>query len=251
MKQSFFALAFAATLTGCGTTAVIKQVADKDVAPLSTPEKAKPIQFRKVVVKLKRGEHIGAVTMGLLCVTQPGSDITWKGGRIAIDSEELTETFKDELQKQNFPTVGDPNALFEDPSAWKTEIMVAGLVTEMKLNVCYPMGGFGNLTSAKGEAYMKVEWQIYSRLDRSVVHSFKTEGSFKAKQADPNGGDSAILNAFAQATRNMLADAKFREIVAKGGQTIRSTESVIGERVNLVRGKSKPMTANRDEWPSA
>ena len=79
-------------LTGCGTPAVIKQVEDKKVEDLKASANAKPIQLTKVIVKMKRGEHIGAVHGGLLCV--PQGDLTWKGGRLTLDSEEFTETFK-------------------------------------------------------------------------------------------------------------------------------------------------------------
>jgi len=104
----------AALLTACGTPAVIKNVQDNNVEDLKAAESSKPIQFTKVVVKLKRGEHVGAMQGGLLCV--PQSDLTWKGGRISIDSEEFTDAFKEELEKFSFKTVGDTNALFEDPS---------------------------------------------------------------------------------------------------------------------------------------
>ena len=85
----------ALSLAACGTSAVIKKVEDRPVESLRANENSKPIQFKKIVVKLKRGEHVGAIQTGLLCV--PQGDLNWKGGRISIDSEEFTEVFKDEL----------------------------------------------------------------------------------------------------------------------------------------------------------
>ena len=182
----------------------------------------------------------------------PQGDLNWKGGRINIDSDELTETFKDELEKHSFKTVGDTNALFEDPSSWKSEILVAGLVKELKVNICYPMGGFGNFTSSKGEAFLKVDWQIYSKLDRSVVHSVSTEGAYQGDSAAVAGGDTiAVLNAFSQATRNLLADAKFREIVSKGGETVKETTIKSGENIVLATQSSKPVGSEPKEWQEA
>jgi len=239
-----------AILSGCmGTPAIIKPVEDLKVDNLKNSETSKPIQFQKIVVKLKRGEHIGAWKGGALCI--PNGDLNWKGGKLNIDSDEFTEAFKEELEKYNFKTVGDTNALFEDPSSWKSEILVAGLVKELKANICYPMARFGNFTNSKGEAYLKVDWQIYSKLDRSVVHNVSTEGSFSNTAASDAGGDTAVLNAFAQATRNLLADSKFRDVVSRGGQSVKETEIKKGESSSLSIKKSKPMGSAPKEWPSA
>lgn len=234
-------------VAACGTPAVIKTVEDRNVDALKASTSAKPVQFSKVVVKLKRGEHIGAMQAGLLCVAQ--GDLNWKGGRISIDSDEFTEAFREELEKHSFKAVGDTNSLFEDPSTWKSEILVAGLVKELKANICYPMAGFGNYSSSKGEAYLKVDWQIYSKLDRSVVHSVSTEGAYRADSAAVAGGETiAILNAFTQATRNLIADTTFREIVSKGGETVKGTAIKSGENIVLVTSSSKQLGSQPQDW---
>lgn len=249
-KKKLASFATTILLVGCaGTAAVIKPVEDKQIDDLKASETAKPIQFTKVVVKLKRGEHIGAVQAGLLCV--PGGNLNWKGGRITVDSDEFTDAFKEELEKYSFKTVGDANALFEDPSSWKSEILVAGLVKELKANICYPMAGFGNFNSSKGEAFIKVDWQIYSKLDRAVVHSVTTEGSSKLKESTASGDSVAVLNAFSQASRNLLADKKFREIVSKGGEAIKDTAFKSGDSIVISTGKSQPIGKEPAQWPSA
>ena len=237
-------------LAGCaGTSAVIKPVEDKQVENLKASDTAKPIQFTKVVVKLKRGEHVGAMQVGLLCV--PQGDLNWKGGRITVDSDEFTEAFKEELEKYSFKTVGDTNALFEDPSTWKSEILVAGLIKELKANVCYPMAGFGNFNSSKGEAFIKVDWQIYSKLDRAVVHTVTTDGSSKLKESTSGGDTIAVLNAFAQASRNLLADNKFRDLVSRGGETIKETSFKSGESIVISTKSSQALGNTPAQWPSA
>jgi serine protease Do len=243
------AIVSAALLSACGTAAVIKDVQDRPVDDLKAAESSKPIQFTKVVVKLKRGEHIGAMQGGLFCVGQ--GDLTWKGGRISIDSDEFTDAFKEELEKFSFKTVGDTNALFEDPSTWKSEILVAGLVKDLKANICYPMAGFGNFSSSKGEAFLKVDWQIYSKLDRSVVHSVTTEGASTGKEAVAGGDTVAVINAFSQATRNLLADSRFRDLVAKGGQTIKDTTFKSGESLVIATASSKKVSSDPAEWADA
>lgn len=237
-------------LSGCGgTSAVIKQVQDLPVEKLSASENSKPIQFTKIIVKMKRGEHIGAWKAGWFCV--PKGDLTWKGGRLNLDSDEFTEAFKEELEKYSFKTVGDTNALFEDPSTWKSEILVAGLVKELKANICYPNAGFGNYSSSKGEAFIKVDWQIYSKLDRSVVHSVTTEGASTIEESTDGGASALVMNSFAQATRNLLADLRFREIVSKGGDSVRDTSFKLGEKISIAKNTSAGLGSNAEEWQHA
>ena len=246
-KLIIYALAVTA-LAGCGTSAVIKDVQDKEVQQLDlkASAKSKPIQLSKVIVRLKRGEHVGALQGGLLCV--PQADLNWKGGRLKLDSDDFTDAFKEELEKYSFKTVGDTNALFEDPSSWNSEILVAGLVKELKSNVCFPMAGFGNFSSSKGESFIKVEWQIYSKLDRAVVHSVTTEGSFKSTESQEGGIDPIIINAFTQAARNLLADEKFRDIVIRGGETVKETTFKTADGFIVTPGKAKPFQKQADEW---
>jgi len=249
LKVPIAVLLLSLLLLGCGTSAEIKPVADRPVENLVSGTNAKPIQFTKIVVKLKRGEHIGAWKAGLLCLS--GGDLTWKGGRLNIDSDEFTEAFKEELEKFSFKTVGDTTALFEDPSTWKSEILVAGLVKELKANMCYPMAGFGNFSSSKGEAFLKVDWQIYSKLDRSVVHRVATEGAAQTEGAVDSGASLTVLNAFAQATRNLLADTKFREIVSRGGEAVKETSFKSGEAIVISTGSSKPVGSAPEDWTNA
>jgi S1-C subfamily serine protease len=201
-------------LTGCAQSAKIGQLAEPNVKAVVTGETAKPIQFKKIIAKINRGALIGAIEGGLLCI--PQGQLTWRGGRIEISDQEWTEIFRDELTKANYSLVGDPNALFDDPDNWRAEILVAGAVTDMKANLCFPMAGFGDWNSGKGEASLKVEWQIYSRLDRKVIYTVTTEGAGKAELSTANGTRDVVYNAFSQATRALLADAKFHDLVTQG-----------------------------------
>ncbi|HLF59425.1 MAG TPA: S1C family serine protease [Alphaproteobacteria bacterium] len=199
-------------LLGCARTSEIKKVSEKPVLEIAQGEKSKPIQFKKIVIKLKRGEPIGALESGLFCI--PRGKLTYRGGRMTLTGDELTETFRTELEAANFTVVGNSDALFDDPADWKAEVLVAGLVTEMKANICYPSSGLGDYTTSRGEAYLKVNWQIYSQLDRKVVYEVTTEGASKSEQSSETAADDVFHNAFTAATRNLLADKGFHDLVA-------------------------------------
>lgn len=198
-------------LFGCQTMEH-KQAEVKVAREIPTGVTAKPLQFKKVVVKLPRGTVIGQTRVGMLCL--PGREITWTGGRAEL-SDEFTDAFRQELEKVNYKLVGNPDALFDDAADWKAEFLIAGLIKEIQANICYPQAGFFNTNAARGGAYVKVDWQIYSRLDRKVVFETTTEGS--STRGDSNSGAVVFyVDAFAAATQNLLADENFYRLVTTG-----------------------------------
>ncbi len=155
--------------------------------------------------------------VGLLCVGQ--EKLLWKGGRLDISSDELSDIFREQLEKANYKVVGNSNALFDDPSEWKSEFLIGGLVTEMGGNVCYPKAGFSNYSSVKGEFYTKVNWQIYAKLDRRVVYETTTEGSYIADSTLDGGSVMLLHNAFSVAVNNLLADKGFHDLITGATKT--------------------------------
>jgi hypothetical protein len=215
-KILFILLPVLLYVSGCASSAVIKQTESKQAIDVPVNTESRPIQFKKIVVKLDRGEDIGSIQSGLLCV--PQADLIWRGGKIDVSNDDFTEVFREELTKANYEVIGSTDELFEDPSDWKAEYLIAGLVNEMQANICFPWGGFGNWTSGKGEAYMKVNWQIYSRLNRKVVYETTTEGSSKVDDSSATGPADVFLNAFSIATKNLLSDKGFHDLIVNTNQ---------------------------------
>jgi S1-C subfamily serine protease len=217
-------------VTGCGTTTSQQAAA---LTPISVPafEETKPIAFEKVVLKIPRHEPIGKLSMGTLCI--PGGDIRPSGGRYELNTDSFTDIFRQELEAANYTVVGDPDELFVDPSRDRAEFKVAGLVEQIEANVCYPMAGFGDFMTSSGAVFMDVEWQVYDTLNREVVLRFHTQGS-SATSADAGGGaDLAFDNAFAMATRNLLAEKDFYDLV-QGPTRVAARGNVTPTLANLV-----------------
>nr|CRH05041.1 exported protein of unknown function[include trypsin domain] [Candidatus Magnetococcus massalia] len=212
--RSFFillTLPLLLAVAGCQTVQV-KHVEEKAPIPISVSnEEARHVMFRKIKMKLKRGKIIGSYGSGLLCI--PKGKVTWRGGRVNVTTEDLMEIFNEELERANYPTAGDPNALFEDESIHKAELHVGGHVTDLRIKLCYPLGGFGNFDTVTGEASIKVNWQVYSRFEKRVLLNFSTEGSHKLTDSSPEGAALLTDHAFAVAVNNMLANRSFYNVV--------------------------------------
>lgn len=220
MKRSLYSSAVCAlvfALAGCVVAQV--QVADtKATRVIPSGTDAKPIQFQKIVTKLPLGESFGRLHYGWGCF--PGRPLSWRGGRLNITDEELTDTFRRELESNNYSVVGDPYALFGDPSVSKAEILVAGLIDKLDVKVCFPFSGspsidIGNTSTLKGGVFMRIAWQIYSRADARVVYEMTTEGSYTTEETISGGLPIFLRNAFAANVRNLLADPGFHSLVRK------------------------------------
>jgi hypothetical protein len=177
---------------------------------IPTGQKAKPVQLKKVMVKIKRGTQIGSYQQGLFCA--PAGTLTWKGGRVIVDIAEFDGVFREEFESANYTVVGDPEALFDDPSSWKAEFLIGAIISEIDISVCYQ---YGQIT---GESYLEVNWQLYSRLDRKVVYKTTTEGSYEIVEPIDTPDEDLLLYAFGIATQNLLADPKFYALLA--GETM-------------------------------
>jgi S1-C subfamily serine protease len=195
---------------GCVMPAEVKDAPVLSPKEIPSGQKAKPVQLKKVMVKIKRGTVIGSWQEGLFCL--PGGEITWKGGRYFFDPAELDGVFREEFERANYTVVGDPDALFDDPSSWQAEFLIGAIVTDIDLSIC------GSAMGVKGEIYLKVDWQVYSRLDRKVVYKTTTEGSYENTEFTDETYDDLVLNVFGMATQNLLADQQFYALVA--GETL-------------------------------
>ena len=208
---NFLVCAFSFLVLFCGCMSSVRRAHIGEVQTVSGECKAEPVQLTKVIIKLKRGQKIGTLHGGVFCVHQ--GNMTWQGGRMNVTSDDFTDVFREEFENAGFEVVGNPEALFDDPSEWKKKYLIGGLINELESNICYPMSGFGDFNTAKGSAFLRVNWQVYSALERKVVYQVDTEGSFETTQSEPGGDINVLINAFGVATQNLLANRDFYDLV--------------------------------------
>ncbi|MYA59560.1 MAG: hypothetical protein F4X40_03230, partial [Chloroflexi bacterium] len=79
--------------------------------------------------------------------------MTLAGGRHQLDTDQFNDLFRTELENANYKVVGDPDALFEDPEINSAEYFIAGLISNIEANVCYPLAGFGNFRTSSAAVY--------------------------------------------------------------------------------------------------
>ncbi len=223
---SAFALSLLTLLlaAGCASTVPFESAPVKEVAqrgPILVDGGSRPVEFGKLLVRLPRGEAIGAVQTGRSCV--PRGPLTWKSGRDSSLSEDFGGLFSEELSAAGYTVIGDPNVLFEEAQQRKAEFVIAGVIKDIKANVCYAKAA-GPSSRGTGEASMAVEWQIYSHRTKNVELTMTTGGTSRVTRAQEGAAAEAISRAFLSASRNLLADTRFHGLIAAKDQKKRGLD---------------------------
>lgn len=201
----FLGLAAVCLLVACSTS--VQKVPVSAVLPAPSDAGAKVIQFRRIADALPKGDPIGKSRFGVLCI--PGKPLAWRDGRVNVNDDEFAESFRQEVEKAKFATVVEPGAMPDAAVSPRAGFVVSGQIANVYVDACSPWSDFGNWRDARGGAYVKVQWQVYSAVQKKVVYETATEGSHHTDDSVLGGMTELIRSAFASATQNLLADASF------------------------------------------
>src|SRR4029453_17304590 len=101
---------------------------------LPPTNQSREIALTRLVSRLPVGSRIGRTSAGWLCL--PQGPMTW---RVGVDEDvpgEGIAMLRDELKKAGYRTPGPPKSLFDDPRAAQADLLLAGAVKAVTLNVC-------------------------------------------------------------------------------------------------------------------
>ncbi len=205
-------LLFFLILSSCQST--VKQAEVKEAIIVEEASKLKPVAITKVVGKIPRGTVIGSTGFGMFCGDQ--RPIKWRqGSRVNLSTEDLHDVFRDVLESKGWPVVGSTENLFEGFDVSGADILIAAKIVDLKMNICYPLTGFGNFIDANGSASLTVEWQVYNPLRKEIIGKIKTDGSH---ETDKNSDDASVIifeNAFSISANNLLASKDFYALLKR------------------------------------
>jgi len=187
------------------------QTASPQASPLPPGTQTRPVQLSRVVFDLERGSVIGRLRGGMFCF--PYGDIRWQTEDTQeIERAQFGNVFDETLTRLGFRVAGSSNELFEDASDSRAEYLVGGRIDQLDLRICYPLSHTGDTSQSQGSVSIRVNWQIYSQLERRVVGTVSTEA--RVEQGARTGGPNDILlNAFSSALRQLAASDQFRQIL--------------------------------------
>lgn len=225
MKIVLIMLAVAGLAGACAPLQEIERVPNIDPPLAETFAKTKSFVYERSIVRGERGEPTITIEAGLACVPQTQGFA--RSGQYAATNQEYENAFQEELARAGYrvaQTVGGGD-LFTDKKDIAADYRVAGVVSRPRMNVCFPMAGFGNFTSGKGEASLTVEWQMYSNAQKAIVYSTVQKGYAKLDSSIAGPTSELWREAFARSVRGLLADPGFISM-ANGGSAPPTTTRV-------------------------
>jgi hypothetical protein len=210
-------IAAAAVLAACAVPQV-KQVPAPQPLALPADGNSNTIDLSTVTVKLPYDETKMRVQHGWLC--EFGKEITLPNDRLPMSRRDVEEAFSRALGPLNYKFPKAPESVFEASSVNGPQLLIGATVIRREASLCYQFSGsptlsFGNISSAKGSAYLQITWEIFSVAERKVILRKTTEGTYMTDETIDDGEKITTLNAFKASLLSLAADPKFKELVLR------------------------------------
>lgn len=214
MSQYIFMVICVVLLAACAVqpTTVAQQ---KAVVTGPSDPNAKSFLLTQIVTQIPLGTRVQNIQYGWACL--PGNSLDWRGGRINLTNEEVADSFRTEFTQANYKVAGDSKALFFDRTTKKAELLVAGAIEKVEINVCFPFSGVpsanvGLTGKIKGFTYMRVRWQVLNADLGEVVFETTTDGSFVAPEVVSGSVPEFLKNAFQSNLKNLLSEQRLHDL---------------------------------------
>ncbi|WP_051110914.1 S1C family serine protease [Herbaspirillum frisingense] len=197
--------------------ATLPSIADKTPLRMPPEAQARPAFLARALRHFEQGPQvIGELQQGLFCSRK--NDIVWnpKSADVLLPTNALSARFRRELQAQGYPVpAARPEILFPerpediaqaDPNrSGEANLQVGVVVTQLQTNLCMKGGN-----AWTGEAYIRLDWQLFAPELRKVIYRGSSEGVFRSGSTGFEGASPQVpVEAFAVAVRNLLADPAF------------------------------------------
>jgi hypothetical protein len=191
-------------LIGCSVAPLNKSVVRQEPYK-NAAGKSLSISVNKVVNAIDSKKVVGKFYAGTACVDH--GDLRYRGSDRFIN--EMTNYVRSKLEEYGYSVIGKAHSPFNEEFSGQSNFILGGKVIDVQANICYSVNG------AKGEAYTKVEWQIYDNKKKSIILTLTTEGYAALKDFDSTGDAMLFDPAFQMAVDNLLASKAFYGLLIK------------------------------------
>jgi S1-C subfamily serine protease len=184
---------------------------DRPQVIFTLSEKAKVARLAAFVIDTPMGYEFGEYAWGHSGHCSEHQKWVNTTGRMTFEVEKYFDVFNAAVRSHGYP-VDEQTSLFKDSDARVPELQVAARVVEAAVNECYPRHSTNKL-KGNGNAVLKIEWSIYSSIEKKVVLTLTTVGS-TYQNVETSIGDIGILRvALADATHRLAELPAYRSLI--------------------------------------
>jgi hypothetical protein len=174
-------------------------------------DKARQVRLTALMADLPIGYEFGESNFGMGGTCTRRIPVVNREGRFVLNSELYADAFYAVMKMHGYP-VDDQVELFGNSKERVAELQVAGRIVELKRNDCWPNIP-GDEGLIHGSAYLKIEWSIYSTLEKKVIAVIPTEGA-TYKEVESRLAQLGYLRiALADAVQRLAISPRYREII--------------------------------------
>lgn len=186
------------------------------------PVDAKPSPFRLSQIKhsIPLGSRVAASSprdLGLFC-RAPYNYIPRSQIVRSIEKTEMKDGFYDVMSSLGYDVSDNPHMDFDgDDELLRSIYTLSADIEDVQLDVCRQSSLLMGVDQGyEGEAYVKVRWSIYDRLQRKTVMRTNTEGYYRSDRPSVDGIEILLIEAFMAATHNLGAQSDFYSLMVEG-----------------------------------
>jgi hypothetical protein len=192
-------------LVSCSVAPLNRTVIRQEPIKVSS-SKLLNVSANKVIDAIESKSVSGKYYTGAACVGR--GPLHWKATEGFLN--EVTNHVRKKLEENGYSVVGKAYSPFNEEYSKQSDLILGGKIVQVDANVCYSIEGI------KGEAYLKVEWQVFDTKTKNIILTLSTEGYASLPSFEKLGGDTSFYaQAFDMAIDNLLASKVFYSLLSK------------------------------------
>lgn len=197
-------------LAGCQPSTFVKPIPElAKVSPPASLAGRSPamVSFTSLFIDIPAGTALGQSTWGYAGSCSDAEPIVARRGASELKLGIYQEVFNEVMASAGVP-VQQVQARFEGEEIRKAELQIAATIKDMALNICYPKK-FQDSSLAVGESYLQIAWDVFSPVEKRIVHSTVTSGRTDGKLETRLAEVGILKEAFRNAALKLMDDAVF------------------------------------------
>src|SRR5262249_8335918 len=174
-------------------------------------ENARLVRLVAVVFDLPIGHQYGEAgsgTGGRCYRSQPMMNTK---GRFELDARKDAHVFNGVVKKHGY-AADEEAELFKDSKERVADLQVGAKIVGATLNECYP-DAYENDLRVIGSSWLKIEWSVYSPIEKKVLFTTVTEGSTYGEVESRIGEPGILRPAVADSAERLALNDGYRNVV--------------------------------------